>query len=71
MRVLVTGAGGYIGGRMVAGLCNADWVDAVAGTDIRTPEKATAGCTFYRRDIREDMTDILESEHIDTVVHTA
>lgn len=71
MRVLITGAAGYIGGRMVAALCAKDWVEAVVGTDIREPEKSVAGCTFYRRDIRDDLTDIFESERIDTVVHTA
>lgn len=35
VRVLVTGATGDISGRRVASLCNADWVEAVVGADIR------------------------------------
>jgi len=71
MRVLITGAAGYIGGRMVESLSTKDWVEAVIGTDIKEPEKRIAGCTFYKRDIRDDMNDIFEKEQIDTVVHTA
>ena len=56
MKVLVTGAAGYIGGRMVAALRNADWVEAVAGADIRESARAVPGRTFYRGDIRDDMS---------------
>ncbi len=71
MRVLVTGATGYIGGKLVKTLCNKDWVDAVVATDIKAPGKAVCGCTFYKRDIRDNMDDIFEKEQIDTVVHAA
>ncbi len=71
MRILVTGAAGYIGGRITASLYEADWVETVVGTDIRKPESGISGATFYKCDIRDDMTAIFESERIDTVVHTA
>jgi len=71
MRILITGAAGYIGGRMVESLCGKDWVEAVIGTDIKAPEKKISGCTYYQRDIRHNMDDIFEKEQIDTVVHTA
>lgn len=71
MRILVTGAAGYIGARMVDALCNANWVETVVGTDIRKPQKPVSGCTFHQCDIRYDMTDIFNAHKIDTVVHTA
>ena len=71
MRVLVTGAAGYIGGRMVEALSTKNWVEAVVGTDIRQPEKQITGCRFYPCDIRDDMAEIFQKERIDTVVHTA
>ena len=71
MNILVTGAAGYIGGKMVQSLLAADWAEKVVGTDIREPEKERPGLVFYRRDIREAMDDIFEKEAIDAVVHTA
>jgi nucleoside-diphosphate-sugar epimerase len=34
VNILVTGAAGYIGERMVEILCQKDWVKAIVGTDI-------------------------------------
>lgn len=71
MRILVTGASGYIGGNLIEALCEKDWVETVIGTDIREPAKNHAKYTFDKRDVRESMDDIFDAERIDTVVHTA
>lgn len=71
MNILVTGATGYIGGRLVEHLCEQDWVSAVAGTDINEPAFQHEKYKFEIRDIRHCLDDIFESEKIDTVVHTA
>ncbi len=60
MKVLITGAAGYIGGRMVESLRTKDWVKAVVGTDIKAPEKDFSSYKFYKRDIRDAMDDIVE-----------
>jgi UDP-glucose 4-epimerase len=71
MRILVTGASGYIGGKMVEALLQKDWAEAVVGTDINQPPRPIPGHVFYQRDIRESLDDIFEREKIDVVVHTA
>jgi len=60
MRVLVTGAGGYIGGKMVEALCAMDWVATVVGTDINESAISYPGYTFYKRDILDTMDDIFD-----------
>jgi UDP-glucose 4-epimerase len=71
MRILVTGAAGYIGNRLIEALSKKDWVDAVIGTDIKEPPLKYPKYTFDIRDVRQSMDDIFKNERIDTVVHTA
>jgi len=71
MNILVTGAAGYIGGKIVKSLCKKDWVDTVVGTDINEPAFTHSKYKFEIRDIRHSMDDIFESQSIDTIVHTA
>lgn len=71
MNVLITGAAGYLGGRLAACLCEADWVHRVVGTDIQEPCLSHPKFVFDRRDIRESMDDIFDREPIDAVVHAA
>lgn len=71
MNILVTGAAGYLGGRMVESLLEADWVTSVIGTDINAPGKSLPDVSFYKQDIRDNMDDIFGKEQIDAVVHTA
>jgi UDP-glucose 4-epimerase len=71
MNILITGASGYIGNRMVNSLLQASWVDKVVGTDIKQSTVSHPKFKFIKRDIRESFDDVFESEQIDTVVHTA
>ncbi|MBA4367464.1 MAG: hypothetical protein C0403_07480 [Desulfobacterium sp.] len=71
MRILVTGAAGYIGGRMVKALCEKDWVEKVVGTDITEAPQKFQKFEFIRKDIREPIDDLFKNEKIDTVVHAA
>jgi UDP-glucose 4-epimerase len=71
MRILVTGASGYIGGKLVDVLKEKEGVERIVGTDIRPPETDHPKYRFYPRDVREPMNDIFASENIDTVVHAA
>ena len=70
-KILVTGAAGYIGGKMAKDLCEQDWVQQVVGTDIHVPDFTHPKYEFVKRDIRESMDDLFTSRQIDTVVHTA
>ncbi len=71
MRILVTGASGYIGGKLVEALGRQDWVEQIVGTDIKAPSRNHPKCKFDLRDVRRPMDDLFASEGIDTVVHTA
>lgn len=37
MNILITGAAGYIGGKLVQELCEKEWVTGIVGTDIQEP----------------------------------
>jgi UDP-glucose 4-epimerase len=71
MRILVTGASGYIGGKLVDVLSEKDGVERIVGTDIRPSEKDHPKYRFYVRDVRASMDDLFTVEKIDTVVHAA
>ena len=53
MNILVTGASGYIGGKLVKTLCRKKWVNTVVGTDIREPAYKHPKYIFEMRDIRK------------------
>ena len=71
MKILVTGAAGYIGGRTVKALSEQNWVEKVVGTDITEPAQKFSKFYFVRKDIREPMDELFKDEKIDRVVHAA
>ena len=70
-RALITGAAGYIGGKLAERLADSPGISEIVGTDIKKPRKQIAGAIFYEHDVRSSMTDLLTKHAIDTVVHAA
>ncbi len=71
MKVLVTGAAGYIGGKVMRALSRRTWVHTVVGTDLQQPNELPEGVVFVRQDIRDALDPLFERFGIDTVIHTA
>jgi len=74
-RVLVTGAGGYLGRQVVARLADPALPgrpECVVAHDIRPPGEPLPGIEYAVADIRDArMADIIAHHRIDTVVHLA
>lgn len=71
MKILVTGASGYIGNRTIEFLLQQDWVTAIVGTDVKESKLQHPNYTFYKKDIRDKMNDLFEKEDFDTILHAA
>jgi UDP-glucose 4-epimerase len=69
--VCITGASGYIGGKLAGFLARKDEVAQIIGLDIHPPKGAMLKFRFFQRDVRENIDDILKSHTIDTLIHTA
>jgi UDP-glucose 4-epimerase len=70
--VAITGAGGYIGQRLIAHLDSKDWCDRVLGTDISAPEVSSEKLTFLKKDIRDQgLIDLWRGQDVETLVHLA
>lgn len=71
-RVLVTGAGGYLGRQVVAGLVQQQRASRVLAHDLREPASRLAGVHYATGDIRSpDLAGLVAAHRIDTVVHLA
>jgi UDP-glucose 4-epimerase len=71
MRILVTGASGYIGERLIETLREKEWVERIVGLDIRESPLRHRKLRSIKRDIREQLDDIFTAERIDAVAHLA
>jgi UDP-glucose 4-epimerase len=68
----ITGAGGYIGQRLIAYLESQDWCTRILGTDIEAPTVESSKLTFSNVDIREpSLIDFWRDQDVATVVHLA
>ena len=72
LRVAVTGASGYIGGRLVQSLLSDENVEFILAMDIRPPEVDHSDrVTFVRHDIGDPFPDLFATHRIGSVVHLA
>jgi UDP-glucose 4-epimerase len=70
-RVFVSGASGYIGGKLISLLAERKEVKSIVGIDVNLPRVAPEKLIFYRRDVRERFGQFMRDHRIDTVVHLA
>jgi UDP-glucose 4-epimerase len=68
----ITGAGGYIGQRLIVYLERQDWCARILATDIKAPTVESSKLTFSKKDIRDpSLIDIWKERQVTTVVHLA
>jgi UDP-glucose 4-epimerase len=70
-RILITGASGYIGRKLIGYLSEKNAVESLVGLDVKEPGFSGKKFTFYNRDVRRPVDDIMKKHSIDTVIHTA
>ncbi len=71
-RVGVTGAAGYIAGRLIQRLVAMESVQSVLATDIRQPRPIPSPkVEFVRQDVGEPFPELVAGRELDTVVHLA
>lgn len=69
-RVLITGVGRYLGGRLAARLAAEPGIESVVGVDTVAPSEPLSGVEFVRADIRNPLIGkVIASAQINTVVH--
>ncbi len=72
LRVAITGASGYIAGRLISQLRESGSVSYILATDIRPPNiRLSRKVKFELWDVAESRPDIFSSHRIDTVIHLA
>jgi len=64
--VCITGASGYIGNKVALFLSQKDEIENIVGLDIKPPKKSIPKFRFYKRDVRDNIDDILTDNSIDT-----
>jgi UDP-glucose 4-epimerase len=69
MRILVTGASGYLGSALVNELARSPWVEKIVGLDIKASQWNHEKFLFIKRDIREPLSSIINEHRLDTIAH--
>ena len=70
--IAITGAGGYIGQRLIENLDRQNWCHSILGIDIVAPQVKSEKLVFTKTDIRDpQLIDFLKGHEIDTLVHLA
>ncbi len=71
--VLITGAAGFVGTQLVKELAANDQFRHVVGIDIVKAQSVETqkGYIYYQKDIREDLSEIMQKYNFDSVIHLA
>ncbi len=70
--VAITGAGGYIGQRLIEHLEQRDGCSRILGTDVREPTIQSTKLTFESKDIRDRaLMDFWKGQDVEALVHLA
>ncbi|MEW6439543.1 MAG: NAD-dependent epimerase/dehydratase family protein [bacterium] len=70
-RVFISGASGYLGTKLLALMERIGEVERVVGVDVSLPRVRTGKLTFFKKDVREPLAQILRAHKVDTVLHAA
>ena len=72
LRIAITGASGYIAGRLISQLLESDAVEAILATDIRTPRlPPSRRVNFVPWDVAMPNPRLFSDHRIDAVIHLA
>jgi UDP-glucose 4-epimerase len=69
--IAITGASGYIGGRLISHFDHIDGVKQITGIDIRPPVVKSKKLNFCRHDVRQPFENLFVENKIDTAIHLA
>ena len=70
--IAMTGAGGYIGQRLIEALSDKQFCSNIYGIDINAPTVKSDKLHFEKKDIRDtDIISLWKDKRINTLVHLA
>jgi UDP-glucose 4-epimerase len=70
--IAITGAGGYIGQRVIEHLNRFDGCSRILGTDLREPDIRSDKLVFLKKDIRDpSLADLWRKQGVNALVHLA